>query len=63
MVLHPDAQRRAQMEIDNVVGTDRLPDFHDEKSLPYVSALIKEVLRWHPVAPIGIPFLRKANSA
>jgi cytochrome P450 len=66
MVLHPDAQRRAQMEIDNVVGTDRLPDFRDEKSLPYVSALIKEVLRWHPVAPIGTPLphsLREANSA
>jgi Cytochrome P450 len=56
MVLHPDAQRRAQMEIDKIVGTDRLPDFSDEMSLPYVSALIKEVLRWHPVAPIGTPY-------
>jgi len=53
MVLHPDAQRKAQMEIDNVVGVDRLPDFEDEASLPYVSALIKEVMRWHPVTPIG----------
>ncbi|KAI9450441.1 cytochrome P450 [Lactarius psammicola] len=55
MVLHPDAQRKAQMEIDNVVGMDRLPDFADEASLPYVSALIKEVLRWHPVTPIAVP--------
>jgi cytochrome P450 len=53
MVLHPDAQRQAQTEIDNVVGTGRLPDFDDEASLPYVSALINEVLRWHPVAPVG----------
>lgn len=53
MVLHPDAQRKAQMEIDNVVGVDRLPDFGDETSLPYVSALVKEVMRWHPVTPIG----------
>jgi cytochrome P450 len=53
MVLHPDAQRKAQMEIDNVVGVDRLPNFGDEMSLPYVSALVKEVMRWHPVAPIG----------
>ncbi|KAI0249028.1 cytochrome P450 [Lactifluus subvellereus] len=55
MVLHPAAQRRAQMEIDKVVGTDRLPDFRDEMSLPYISALVKEVMRWHPVAPIAVP--------
>jgi cytochrome P450 len=53
MVLHPDAQRRAQMEIDEIVGTNRLPEFFDEPSLPYVSALFKEVMRWHPVAPMG----------
>jgi len=55
MVLHPDAQRRAQTEIDNVVGTGRLPDFGDEVSLPYVSALVNEVMRWHPVAPVAVP--------
>jgi hypothetical protein len=53
MVLHPDAQRRAQKEIDDVMGTGRLPDFDDEMSLPYVSALVNEVMRWHPVAPVG----------
>ncbi|KAI0053497.1 cytochrome P450 [Auriscalpium vulgare] len=55
MVLHPEAQKRAQAEIDSVVGTDRLPDFDDEDSLPYVKALVKEVLRWHPVVPLAIP--------
>ncbi|KAF8262577.1 cytochrome P450 [Lactarius quietus] len=55
MVLHPDAQIKAQMEIDNVIGVNRLPDFGDETSLPYVSALVKEVMRWHPVAPIAVP--------
>jgi len=53
MVLHPEAQSRAQREIDNVVGTGRLPNFGDEMSLPYVSALVEEVMRWHPVAPVG----------
>jgi hypothetical protein len=53
MVLHPDAQSRAQREIDSVVGTGRLPNFDDEMSLPYVSALVEEVMRWHPVAPVG----------
>ncbi|KAF8467547.1 cytochrome P450 [Russula ochroleuca] len=55
MVLHPDAQSRAQREIDNVVGTSRLPNFGDEKSLPYVSAVVGEVMRWHPVAPVAVP--------
>src|ERR1700735_5839886 len=53
MVLYPEAQQKAQEEIDAVVGTGRLPDFDDEASLPYVSALCQEVQRWHPVAPLG----------
>ncbi|KAJ7120246.1 cytochrome P450 [Mycena epipterygia] len=55
MLANPEAQKKAQMEIDAVIGQGQLPDFNDEKSLPYVSALVKEVLRWKPVAPIGIP--------
>ncbi|KAJ3556207.1 hypothetical protein NM688_g2152 [Phlebia brevispora] len=52
MVLHPDIMHRAQAEIDNVIGRDRLPSFADETDLPYVVAIVKEVLRWRPVAPI-----------
>ena len=43
MLLYPDIQRKAQQEVDRVVGRDRLPDFSDEPSLPYVTALVKEV--------------------
>jgi hypothetical protein len=53
MVLYPETQRKAQEEIDAVLGTERLPDFGDEVSLPYVTALCTEVQRWHPVAPLG----------
>ncbi|KAJ7235512.1 cytochrome P450 [Mycena rebaudengoi] len=45
----------AHLEIDHVVGPNRLPDFFDEPSLPYVSALVKEALRWESVTPFGIP--------
>ncbi|KAJ7142243.1 cytochrome P450 [Mycena epipterygia] len=55
MLTNPEAQRQAQMEIDMVIGQGQLPVFNDEQSLPYVSALVKEVLRWKPVAPIGVP--------
>ena len=55
MALNPDVQKKAQAELDVVVGTSRLPQFSDSKSLPYVNALVREVLRWHIVAPIGVP--------
>ncbi|KAE8153917.1 cytochrome P450 [Aspergillus avenaceus] len=55
MALYPQVQRKAQEEIDRVVGTSRLPDFDDRQSLPYIDALIKEALRWHPIAPMGVP--------
>ncbi len=53
MCLHPDVQRRAQAEIDEKVGRDRLPSFDDMEALVYVKAVMKEVLRWAPVTPIG----------
>ena len=55
MVMHPDMQRKAQEELDRVVGGDRMPTFEDRDSLPYLNALLKEVLRWHPVAPLAAP--------
>ncbi|KAJ7607902.1 cytochrome P450 [Roridomyces roridus] len=58
MLEHPEVQRKAQSEIDLVLGNSgRLPDFGDEAALLYVSALVKEVLRWRPVAPLGFPHL------
>ncbi|KAG2368716.1 cytochrome P450 [Suillus spraguei] len=55
MVLYPDVQKRAQVEIDSVVGEDRLPTFEDRVSLPYVESILRETLRWNPVTPLGIP--------
>ncbi|KAI0066626.1 cytochrome P450 [Artomyces pyxidatus] len=55
LVLHPEAQKRAQAEIAAVVGKDRLPDFGDRANLPYTDALSREVLRWRVVNPLGVP--------
>ncbi|KAG0702607.1 cytochrome P450 [Suillus ampliporus] len=55
MVSYPDVQRRAQAEIDLVVGRARLPTFEDRASLPYVESVLRETLRWHPVFPLGVP--------
>lgn len=53
MTLYPSVLSRAQEEIDSVVGEDRLPSFADRTDLPYINALIKEVLRWEAVVPTG----------
>jgi cytochrome P450 len=53
MTLYPEVQRKAREEIDRVVGQDRLPNYKDRSSLPYIEAVLKEVLRWNPVAPLG----------
>ena len=55
MVLHPEAIRSAQAQIDAVVGHDRLPTVNDRDNLPYIAAVVREVLRWSPVTPLAIP--------
>jgi cytochrome P450 len=55
MLHFPQVQARAQEEVDNVLGQDdtRLPNFGDQDRLPYVSALVEELLRWVPVQGCG----------
>jgi cytochrome P450 len=55
MVAFPEVQRRAHAELDAVIGRDRLPTFADSSRLPYIHAIIKEVLRWRPTLPLGVP--------
>ncbi|RPD59286.1 cytochrome P450 [Lentinus tigrinus ALCF2SS1-7] len=54
MVLYPEAQRKAHKELDAVVGRSRLPTLDDFESLVYIQAMVKEILRWHPVGPLGV---------
>lgn len=53
MVIHPEVQKKAQEELDRVVGK-RLPEFSDKESLPYISCIAWECLRWNPVTPFGL---------
>ncbi|KAH9965224.1 cytochrome P450 [Russula dissimulans] len=57
IVTHPEAQKRAQEELDSVVGRTRIPTFADFPHLPYIRAMVKEALRWRPVDPLGLPHL------
>lgn len=45
MVLFPECMEKAQREIDEVVGSDRLPNFNDRDRLPYIEAIVQEVIR------------------
>ena len=53
MMCYPEVQRKAQGEIDRVVGAARLPNSNDLDQLPYVQALTWEILRWRVVTPLG----------
>ncbi|KAJ0163091.1 O-methylsterigmatocystin oxidoreductase [Colletotrichum tanaceti] len=55
MTVFPEVQQKAQAEIDRVMGAGRLPTLDDRERLPYVDALAKEILRWHPIVPMGVP--------
>ena len=61
MLVYPDVQRKAQEEIDRVIGDGQLPGFDDRDDLPYVDALVKEVLRWHPVGPLAFPHMATSD--
>ncbi|OCH86632.1 cytochrome P450 [Obba rivulosa] len=54
MAMHPDIQAKAHEELDRVVGSERLPAMDDRESLPYIDAIVKETLRYHPPTPMGI---------
>ena len=54
MILYPDVQWRAQQELDVIIGRWRLVASADKEKLPYLNALMKEVLRWSNIAPLGL---------
>ncbi|KAK7042226.1 putative cytochrome P450 [Favolaschia claudopus] len=55
LVAYPDAQRKAQEEMDRVVGSHRMPTLDDLEEMPYIRAMIMETHRFRPVAPMLIP--------
>ncbi|KIM42409.1 hypothetical protein M413DRAFT_18664 [Hebeloma cylindrosporum] len=54
---HPEVLKKAHEEIDKVIKPGKLPDFADEPSLPYITAIVKETMRWRPTAPLALPHL------
>ena len=40
MIAYPETQKRAQQELDEVVGRERLPSFDDYDKLPYIQSMV-----------------------
>lgn len=53
MIQNQHVLRRAQAEIDSVIGDERLPTFEDRAQLPYCDAVFTETLRWAVPVPLG----------
>ena len=61
MAQFQEVQKKAQSELDAVVGPERLPSISDRDMLPYVNAIVKETLRWHSVLPMNFPHVSTAE--
>ncbi|KAF2811937.1 putative cytochrome P450 [Mytilinidion resinicola] len=55
MAKWPEVQKRAQLEIDAIVGEKRSASWADYTRLPYVAGIVKETMRWRPVVPLAFP--------
>lgn len=55
MILNPGVQDEVHAELDAVLGKAVTPTFEDRERLPYLQAVLYEVMRWHPAFPLGVP--------
>jgi cytochrome P450 len=61
LAANPEVQQRAHEELSKVIGESRTPTFDDESDLPYIRAIVKEILRIRPVTNIGTPHYSTAD--
>ncbi|KAK8124281.1 uncharacterized protein PG998_000040 [Apiospora kogelbergensis] len=54
MLHFPEWQHKLQLEIDDVCP-GRCPEWDDREKMPLLRAVVKEVIRWRPPVPTGIP--------
>ena len=53
MLFFPEVQNKAHLALVKAIGRDRLPETNEIESTPYIHAVMREVLRWHPIGPLG----------
>ncbi|EOA15128.1 hypothetical protein CARUB_v10028503mg [Capsella rubella] len=55
LLQNPDIMKRAQQELDKVVGTYKVVEEYHISKLPYILAIMKETLRLHTIIPLLVP--------
>jgi len=55
LMQNPHVQRKAQEEVDRIVGHERLPTWEDTCQLSYMNLVLQETYRMNPLSPLGIP--------
>nr|XP_056701878.1 cytochrome P450 2D14-like [Euleptes europaea] len=61
MVLHPEVQKRAHEEIDEVLGRDKTPMMEDQPKMPYTNAVIHEIQRCADIASFAFPYITRQD--
>ncbi|XP_022081139.1 steroid 17-alpha-hydroxylase/17,20 lyase-like isoform X2 [Acanthaster planci] len=62
MAEHPDIQEKVAMEIDEVIGRNRMPSLDDRGSVPFTEATIWEIFRFGSAVPFGVPHTAMTDS-
>ncbi|XP_065858001.1 geraniol 8-hydroxylase-like [Euphorbia lathyris] len=55
MINKPEEMRKAQQELDTVIGKNNIVEENHIHQLPYLYAIMKETLRLHPTLPLLVP--------
>jgi Cytochrome P450 len=55
LMQNQEVQRKAQEEIERIVGKHRLPSWNDIPKLRYTNLVLQETYRINPLSPLGIP--------
>jgi cytochrome P450 len=60
LLQRPEVLKRAQEELDVVVGSERVLEESDLPNLKYLEAIVKETLRLYPAGPLLLPHMAAA---
>ncbi|KAF9526837.1 cytochrome P450 [Crepidotus variabilis] len=55
LLSRPELLHRARESLDRVIKPGNLPELEDEPKLPFITAIVKEALRWREALPLGVP--------
>ncbi|KAK9266663.1 hypothetical protein L1049_021638 [Liquidambar formosana] len=61
LIRNPRVQKKAQEELDHVIGAESVMTELDFSNLPYLQCVAKESLRLHPPTPLMLPHRANAN--